>query len=114
MKDFDHILQLLKENEAILRKFHLLESKILSILNLKDFFENLLTEMMAIFGIPYVWMTIIENSKLADMIEWADTSDGLRERINFINQFEFKTFFKTVTQPLLLNTDLTPYRRFFF
>jgi len=113
LNDFDHILQLLKENEAILRKFHLLESKILSILNLKDFFENLLTEMMAIFRIPYVWVTVIENSKLADMIEWADTSDGLRDRINFINQAEFRKSFETLTQPLLLNTDLTPYRRFF-
>ena len=113
MNDVDRILQLLKENEAILRKFHLLESKILSVLNLKDFFENLLTEMMAIFRIPYVWVTVIENSKLAEMIEWADTSDSLRERINFINQSEFKTFFETVTQPLLINTDLPPYRRFF-
>ena len=113
MNDFDRILQLLKENEAILRKFHLLESKILSVLNLKDFFENLLTEMMAIFRIPYVWVTVIENSKLADMIEWADTSEDLRERINFINQSEFKTFFETVTQPLLINTDLMPYRQFF-
>lgn len=113
MNDFDRILQLLKENEAILRKFHLLESKILSVLNLKDFFENLLTEMMAIFRIPHVWVTVIENSKLADMIEWADRSDCLRERINFINQSDFRTFFEAVTQPLLLNTDLTPYRRFF-
>mgnify|MGYP006301587035 CR=1 FL=1 len=47
------------------------------------------------------------------MIGWADTSDCLRKRINFIDQTEFRKSFETLTQPLLLNTDLmTPCRRF--
>ena len=113
LTEFSRILQLLKENEAILKKFHLLESKILAILNLEDFFESLLNEMMAIFKLPYVWVTVIENSKLANMIELADNSEKIQQRINFISRDTFKNCFKNISQPLLLNTDLAPYRVFF-
>ena len=40
MQELAALLQRVKENEEILKKFHLLETKILAILNLKDFFEN--------------------------------------------------------------------------
>jgi len=113
LNEFNRILQLLKDNEAILRKFHLLESKILAILNLEDFFESLLSEMMTIFNLPYVWVTIIEHSKLANMIEWADNAEIFQQRINFINKDEFQNCFKDISQPLLLNTDLARYRPFF-
>ena len=42
MKDINFILDRLKENEKIAKKFHLVESRVLSILNFKDFFEVLL------------------------------------------------------------------------
>ncbi len=113
MSDFDRIFQLLKENEAILRKFHLLESKILAILNLKDFFESLLTEMMSIFRMPYVWMTVIKNSKLAEIISWVENSDTIEQRINFIDKNEFMRFFNSFSKPLLSNSDLRTYHAFF-
>ena len=57
-KKMDNIelMDRLNENEKIQRKFHELESKILSILNFQDFFEILLTEMGNIFNVPYVWL----------------------------------------------------------
>jgi len=113
LNDVDHIFQLLKENEAVLRKFHLLESKILAVLNLKDFFESLLNEMMHIFRMPYVWMTVIENSKLAEIIDWVENSEIIKQRINLMNKDEFLGFFNQFSKPLLLNTDLTPYHAFF-
>jgi len=113
VQEFEALLQRVKENEEILRKFHLLESKILAILNLKDFFENLLTEMMTIFQIPYAWVTVINGSKLAHMISCMAHSDIIRQRINFIDADAFDACFTNGPVPLLVNTNLAPYREFF-
>jgi diguanylate cyclase (GGDEF)-like protein len=113
MQEFEALLQRVRENEEILKRFHLLESKILSILNLKDFFENLLTEMMGIFQIPFVWVTIIRGSRLADMIDCVTHSDILRQRITFIEASAFHESFPNGPEPLLLNAGLSAYRGFF-
>ncbi len=113
MQELAALLQRVKENEEILKKFHLLETKILAILNLKDFFENLLTEMITIFQVPYVWVTVIKGSKLAHMVNSMAHSDIVRQRMNFIDPAAFDACFSSRPLPLLVNTDLAPYREFF-
>ncbi len=113
MHDFEALLARVKENEEILRRFHLLESKILSVLNLRDFFESLLTEMMTIFQVPSVWVTVIENSKLARMIDCLAHSDIVRQRLTFIGKNDFYDLFQGRASPILINTELGRYRNFF-
>lgn len=113
MQDIEALLARVKENEEILRRFHLLESKILSVLNLKDFFENLLTEMMVIFRLPAVWVTVIENSRLAQMIDCIAHSDIIRQRLNVIPADDFHMLFKGKKTPILINTDISLYRSLF-
>lgn len=65
MADIDAILERLEQNEEIAKKFFEVEVSILSILNFKDLFERLLTEIREKFAIPYVWITLIEEGDLA-------------------------------------------------
>ncbi len=113
MDNIEIILQRLKKNEEIHRKFHRLESKIISILNFKDFFEILLTEIKKIFHIPYVWLSVIEESGLAKLIAQLNDSDIIRKRTNHIKKSDFDKIFGQLTDPILLNKALESYIVFF-
>lgn len=45
------LIERFRENEDLARKFHEVESRILSVLNFRDFFELLLIEISSIFDI---------------------------------------------------------------
>ncbi len=103
------MIKRLKQNEEITLKFFEIEKRILSILNYKDLFEVLLTEIMSKFGMPYAWISFIEKSEVLSFIQSLETSEILKERINIIDK---KTFYNLVganTTPLLINEDLKPY-----
>jgi diguanylate cyclase (GGDEF)-like protein len=111
MADLDTIIERLKENDRITRKFNEIETRILSILNFKDLFEVLLTEIQEKFSIPYVWISLIEQSELGELIKTLERSETLRERINITSRETFESLVGTDMRPKLVNTDLKPYFR---
>lgn len=108
----DDFLKLLRENEKLQRKFHALESKILSILNFQDFFEILLTEMSAIFQVPYVWLSVIKKTSLAGLIDPLIHSKIIIEKTRFLDKQEFDQVFGDHSTPLLFNQNLSSCRVF--
>ena len=58
----EDLLETLKINEEIAQKFFEIEISILAILNFRDLFEKLLTEIREKFGVPYVWISMIDQS----------------------------------------------------
>ena len=113
MLSVEAICERLKENEETGRKFHMLESRLISVLNFKDFFEKLLTEMMTVFQIPCVWMSVIKESQLADLINRIQDSDIIRKRSKFISCQEFEGIIGREAKPVLVNTKLEAYEAFF-
>jgi diguanylate cyclase (GGDEF)-like protein len=111
MPDLHAIIERLKENDAITRKFNEIETRILSILNFKDLFEILLTEIQEKFSIPYVWISLIEQSELSNLIKALEASETLRERINTTSRETFEALVGTEMRPKLVNSDLKPYFR---
>lgn len=105
--DLAAILQRLQENERIQQKFHALEYRILSILNLQDFFEILLTEMGRIFNIPFVWLSVIKKSSLAALINPLIHSRIIIEKTQFLDKLQFDLVFGRNHSPLLFSGDLT-------
>ena len=56
----------------------------------KDFFETLLTEIMDTFNVPYVWITLIEDSEATKVIlKSSDGSPLIKERVNIISEEQF-------------------------
>jgi diguanylate cyclase (GGDEF)-like protein len=100
------IMDRLYENEKIQRKFHELESKILSILNFQDFFEILLTEMGNIFSVPYVWLSVIKKSSLAALINPLIDSKIIIEKTKFIERSDFNAVFGNISTPRLYSNSL--------
>ena len=113
MKDLKSIFERLKTNEEIARRFHTVETKILSILNFVDLFETLLTSIMKEFKVPYVWLSLIKNSELTSLLQSQESSDILKERLNLINRNTFIKLVGNNTKPILANKNLKLYFKFF-
>ena len=107
--DLESILERIRENEQIARKFFEIEVSILSILDFKDLFERLLSEIREKFGIPCVWISLVDSSEISDLIQTLASSKDLKERLNVIERKTFLGLIGSRTTPLLVNGDLQPY-----
>ena len=105
------LIEQLKHNDEITRKFFEIEKRILSILNYKDLFEVLLKEIKLKFNMPYAWISIIEKSELFNFIQSLETSETLNKRINIIDRKTFYNLVGTKTTPLLINDNLRAFSK---
>lgn len=113
MQDIGKIIQRLKENDEIWKKFYQVETSILSILNFKDLFEVLLTEISNKFRIPFVWLSIIDKSDVSNLIQSLESSKIVKERLNIIKKNAFLPLINNGTKPLLVNDNLKKYYKLF-
>jgi diguanylate cyclase (GGDEF)-like protein len=113
MNDIESLLKLVEENEVIARKFHEIETRVLSILNFADLFEVLLTEIREKFQIPYVWLALIENSEVPELIHALGDSDLLKSSVRIVNKKTFHSLVPTDCVPLLINSDLMRFASLF-
>lgn len=111
MADIKTIMEIVRHNEEIARKFFEIEKRILTILNFSDLFEVLLTEIRSKFGIPYTWISLIDNSDLSEFIQELEASEALKPLLNVIDRESFDTLVGARTCPLLVNHNLKPYFR---
>jgi diguanylate cyclase (GGDEF)-like protein len=111
MTDLSAIIERLKQNEDISRKFHEIETRILTILDFTDLFEILLTQIREKFKVPYAWLSMIEKSEVSTLIHSLESSEMLKERLNIIDRDSFFNLAGSKMKPLLANTDLKPYYR---
>ncbi|MBW1892751.1 MAG: sensor domain-containing diguanylate cyclase [Deltaproteobacteria bacterium] len=109
MTDINKIIQRLKQNEEISKKFNEVETKILSILGFKDLFEVLLSEIKKKFTVPYVWISMVEKNEVSSLIDSLEDSELLKEHINIIDQETFLELVGNSTEPVLANENLKPY-----
>jgi diguanylate cyclase (GGDEF)-like protein len=109
LADLESILERIRDNEEIARKFFEIEVSILSILDFEGLFERLLSEIREKFGIPCVWISLIDKSEISDLIQTLASSKDLKDRLNIIDRKTFLRLTDNRTTPLLLNGDLHPF-----
>jgi len=107
--DVESILDRIRENEEIARKFFEIEVSILSILDFQGLFERLLSEIREKFGIPCVWISLIDKSEISDLIQIFPFSKDLKEGLTLIDRRTFLRLTGNSPRPLLLNGDLHPF-----
>ncbi len=105
----EDLLETFRINEEIAQKFFEIEISILSIHNFRDLFEKLLTEIREKFGVPYVWISMIDQSEVSDLIKTLESSKALKERLNVIDKDAFLNLIANETQPILISGDLKPF-----
>ncbi len=100
---------LLKENEQITNNFREVHKKILKILKFKDFFSTLLSAIEDQFKIPYVWISIIEDSAVPNLLKSLEEADLLQNRVNMIDRKIFNNLTLDYHKPVLVNDDICRY-----
>ena len=107
--DLESILERVRDNEEIARKFFDIEVSILSILDFEGLFKRLLSEIREKFDIPCVWISFIDKSEVSVLLQTLTVSKDLKERLNFIDRKTFLRLTENKTSSLLLNGDLHPF-----
>ncbi len=100
------LLERLKQNEIVARRFHEIEISILTILNFKDFVEELLSEISSKFSVPYTWVSIIDESSIVKYLQNIENSTLLSRSTTFLSKNEFRAITHNRLKPLLANKDL--------
>ncbi len=111
--DFENILKQIKNYEDDWQKFTIIETKILSTYTADNFFESLLPEIKKTFEIPYIWLTLIEETSLAGLVKYAALEKDIEKEIAFISAANFEDFFKNGPKPLIAEKYTSPYNLFF-
>ncbi|MCX5844936.1 MAG: GAF domain-containing protein [Deltaproteobacteria bacterium] len=102
-------VDILKTNEEISLKFGKIEENLASFLNVKDLFEKLIIQIQEEFRIPFVWISIISEPYLADVIQVLKSSRILKERLNIIDRAAFLQCIANSTKPILANNYMKPF-----
>ncbi len=100
------LLDRMKHNEIVARKFHEIEISILTILNFRDFIEKLLFEISSKFSVSYTWISIIEESSISQYFHNIQDSELLSSSTAFLSKNEFKEITRNRLKPLLSNDKL--------
>lgn len=103
----------LKKNEEISRKFYEVEKKILPILEFKNLFEVLLTEIRNQFNVSYVWLSMVKDSDISHLIEDLSVSATLKGHINLIEKDIFLKLIGEGVTPIIRNRNTRPYFKLF-
>ncbi len=107
------IIERFRENEELARKFHEVEISILSIFHFGDLFEVLLAQISESFSIPFVWISLVEESEVSSLVKEVKRSQTLRDQLNRIDRAALLELTEGRNTPLLVNGDLRRYFRLF-
>lgn len=107
------IIERFRENEELARKFHEVETSILSIFHFADLFEVLLTQISESFQIPFVWISLVEQSEVSGLLAEVNRSQTLRDQLNRVDRETLLGLTEGRKSPLLVNGDLRAYFRLF-
>ena len=100
------LLERLKQNEKIAKKFYEIEASILTILNFQDFLEKLLSEISEKFNVPHTWISIIRESTIAGQLHDIQNSKLLNSSTAFVSRQSFSRMTRNRLSPILADTDL--------
>jgi diguanylate cyclase (GGDEF)-like protein len=107
------LLDRLKKNEEIARKFNEIEISILSILEFHDFFDRLLREISDKFSIPYLWIAMIDDTSLALQLKNSMESQRMTASTAFVSRKDFLAIVGNQSAPLLANKTMGAYEKLF-
>jgi len=84
--DIHTLFEQLKQKDTLARKFHEIEAHVLTISNYQVLFKELLDQIQLKFGVPLVWLSIIQGSEVSKLAKQLSDKEIWRERINIIGR----------------------------
>lgn len=96
-------------NLELSMKFGKIEVHLKHAKNIAGLFETLITGVEKEFGIPFVWLTLIDKENTVPVIAAIKSSRLLEERISVVSQSLFEQIISDGRAPVLANKDLQLY-----
>lgn len=106
MHDINELIENVRHNEGIARKFFEIERCILSIGRCDQFVSTLTREVQKQFNVPYVWVNLINEAPLSHLIESLEKMPDLRDRVLFTRRRSMIDIIKSGNKTVLINSDL--------
>ena len=100
-----NFLEQIRGNDELAQKFFEIEIDLLPLTNYKSLFETLIKRLDAAFNIPYIWISLINQSDKAGLVLALSSSDFLRPRLSVVEESVFKDIFQDNDTPMLFNDD---------
>ncbi len=96
-------------NEDIAVRFSKIEEMLNGAKDIAGLFETLFAGIEKEFGVPFVWLTLIDTVSTSPIIAAVKSSDILRTRLCVISPELFREILPAGLKPVLVNKDLQPY-----
>jgi GAF domain-containing protein len=107
----DNILELKRKNQEIAEKFQEIEEKLSSAGDPVGLFEGWMSGMAEAFGIPFLWISLIQNPENEPLIKVLKSSAILGERLNVVDGTVFAALAPNGVAPVLATGELRPFYR---
>lgn len=107
------LLDRLRENEDIAKRFFEVEMDVLSTLNFCAFFDRLLSTIKDRFDIPYVWISMIKGTRVLGLIQTFTPDALLCNHLNIVENDRFTGLIGASQRPVLANMGLEGFRVLF-
>jgi len=102
---------ILKTNDEIARKFRKIEADLALSRNIGELFERLVSGSEEAFGVPFVWLSLLDKPEVEALLAPLRESESLQDRINTLSEASFREIVPDPSRPLLAGGDLRPFFR---
>lgn len=109
MQDKNELYAIMMRNERIGKKFFEIETEILTILDFRSLFERLVTLIQDKFDVPHVWITLLEGTPLAKLINDVYGEDSYPEHLVMVKPQDCLCKREECLDPILANSQLDSY-----
>jgi len=106
MNEFKSIIERLKINEEIDRKFFEVETEILGTLNFQDLFIRLLSSIREKFDLPLACLSLVETSEISALVKSIVEPRVLEGNVSFVDEKLMAEIFTDKRNAVLLNENL--------
>ena len=105
------IRELKRKNEEIVAKFQQIEEQLSSADHPVDVFKGWMSGMAEAFGIPFLWISLIQDPENEPLIAALKGSAMISERLNIVDGAVFAALASNGAAPVLATGELRPYYR---
>jgi len=101
--------ELKRINDIIAMRFRNIEERIMAAETIAEMFEHLLDGVEKEFGVPFVWVSLMNSDHAAPVISGVQASKILNDRYAVVSPELFDQIFAGGIKPVLANKDLLPF-----
>lgn len=98
-------------NDIIAERFRKIEESVTSAATIAGLFENLLDGVEKEFGVPFVWLALMNDDAVQPVIACVRESNYLKSRYSVVSPELFEQILSGGMKPVLTNKDLLPFYR---